>query len=110
GEAQAVHLEDGHLLHRVARPVGGGVLLAAVAEEVDGDVLVVDALPGEGDAHPPGGGAAPVPVELHFAATFCRMRPKRLRPAASCISISTTSPGWRKGVTGLPCSIVSIIR
>src|SRR6185312_9173207 len=86
------------------------VLLRHARLDVDGDVLVRHVLVGERDAHAPRRRRAPVVVELHACTTFCAMRPNTLVPSGARISISTVSPAFMNGVSGLPFSMVSIMR
>src|SRR5690606_21666591 len=108
--AAVVELQEGDLPHGVLFAVLVPVLVAALADEVDRDVLEGKVLVGESGADPPARAAPPVVVEPHGFTTLCWMRPKRLLPCRSSISISTVSPTFMKGVRGAPVSMVSIIR
>src|SRR5689334_8573168 len=106
----ALPLERRHLRHRIDLAIAVGLVLDHVRRDVDGHVLVLDALVAERDAHALAGRAAPIAVELHPLTTFWAIRPHKLRPSASSISISTRSPIAMNGVDGRPSSMVSIMR
>src|SRR5690606_3542754 len=108
--AAVVEDQERDLPHRVLAAVGLVVLGAPLAHEMDGHVLERQALVMERDADAPARAGPPIAVELHRCTTFWDMRPKRLLPRPSSISISTVSPGRMNGVCGAPVSMISIIR
>ena len=57
-------------------------------------------------AEPSRRAARPYPTR----STFCSIAPKIARPLASRISMRTSSPHFRNGVSGLPWRMVSTVR
>ena len=63
-----IELEYGHLTQRVALEVFGRFLFPSASDQMDGDMLDLDAFQVEPDTHPPGSGAPPVSVEFQEGA------------------------------------------
>src|SRR5690606_182327 len=97
------------------RTITLGMLLATVAQQMDRDGVMRDALERERDAYAPRGGAAEVRMERDahsgwYGRTSWSIAPKIDAPLSSSISILTRSPNFMNGVFASPSRMISSTR